>query len=158
MLAEDVWIKSVQAQNCGLSDAGARALIDCLDANKTLMVFDVRNNEAIGEPLMNRIRQQFAVETASETANGGGSADAVDQQRRQLDRAEEGRLNDRIVYLEQQLQIESLVRRQAEQLSGLLQNQLECGRQQQKMLDAPAEVPEGFVMVPTKQLSSLFLE
>lgn len=153
--------------NCGLTEVGGRALLDCLDANKTLVVFDVRHNDGIGESLMNRIRQQFEVdpELAGASVSTNGTVSDKQQQQHQsmsLARAEDCRLGERIAFLEQQLQIESLVRLQAEQLNGQLQEQLVCHKEQQQLqLQQPntnATVPDGYVIVPTNQLSSLFLE
>lgn len=62
VLKEDEWIKSLEMQHCGLTDAGGRAIVECLDYNKTLMVFDVRNNPTIANGTMNLIRKQFGME------------------------------------------------------------------------------------------------
>lgn len=62
VLKEDEWIKSLEMQNCGLTDVGGKAIVECLDYNKTLMVFDVRNNASITSGTMNLIRKQFGME------------------------------------------------------------------------------------------------
>lgn len=62
VLKEDEWIKSLEMQHCGLTDLGGKAIVECLDYNKTLMVFDVRNNVAITKGTMNLIRKQFGME------------------------------------------------------------------------------------------------
>lgn len=68
VLKEDEWIKSLEMQHCGLTDDGGRAIVECLDFNKTLMVFDVRNNAAISNSTMNQIRKQFGMEPEPEEA------------------------------------------------------------------------------------------
>lgn len=179
VLAEDVWIKSMQMQNCGLgggntgnnrddtsNENGAEALLACLHANKTLVVFDVCRNPNISEAQMQQIRAQFVVESplelddrhrpyrssADRGGRGGDDNGHPNNQKHQMAKFENGRLSERISFLQQQLQIESMVRQQAEQLNGQLQLQLEA---QQK---AQAQVPEGFLLVPTKQLNELVLE
>lgn len=62
VLKEDEWIKSLEMQHCGLTDQGGRAIVECLDFNKTLMVFDVRNNVGVSNGTMNSIRKQFGME------------------------------------------------------------------------------------------------
>lgn len=73
VLKEDEWIKSLEMQHCGLTDAGGRAIVECLDYNKTLMVFDVRNNAAITNATMNLIRKQFGMEPEVQEARSSGS-------------------------------------------------------------------------------------
>lgn len=49
-------------QNCGLTDLGGHSIIDCLKCNKTLNLFDIRNNEKLTENTLNHIRQQLGME------------------------------------------------------------------------------------------------
>lgn len=178
VLAEDVWIKSIRMQNCGLgaggdssttaeTEDGVEALLACLNVNQTLAVFDVRRNPNITEAQMRQIRAQFVVELPLElddrllrSYQPAGSDDSAHQhpkkQRQQMAKFEKGRLSERIDFLEQKIQIEYLMRAKAEQLSVQLQRQLE--EQQAAHKRALEPVPEGFLLVPTKQLNQLMLE
>lgn len=167
VLAEDVWIQSVHMQSCGLTAGGADALLDCLRTNRTLVVFDVCRNAGIPEAHMQRLRALHVVESpldaraADEAASSaaGGSSSAAASGRlpakttdRQLLDFQNARLGERIAFLEQQLQIETVVRAQAEQLNRRLHDQMRAQEQQ------PSAVPAGFVLVPTQQLNDLVLE
>lgn len=61
----------MEMQNCGLTDDGGRSIIDFLNFNKTMIVFDVRNNEKLSENVLNYIRKQFGMEPEEDyDANG----------------------------------------------------------------------------------------
>ncbi|XP_054144679.1 centrosomal protein of 78 kDa isoform X3 [Melozone crissalis] len=47
-LGEDLWLKALDLQQCGISNEGARSLLDALQTNTTLVVLDVRKNPLIG--------------------------------------------------------------------------------------------------------------
>jgi centrosomal protein CEP78 len=44
VLVEDDWIKTIEMQNCGLSDEGAQSIISCLNKNKTISKFNIAGN------------------------------------------------------------------------------------------------------------------
>ncbi|XP_062399573.1 centrosomal protein of 78 kDa isoform X2 [Sardina pilchardus] len=46
-LAEDLWVKAVDLQKCGLSDEGARSLLHALQSNQCLHVMDIRSNPLV---------------------------------------------------------------------------------------------------------------
>uniref|UniRef100_A0A672YUP1 Centrosomal protein 78 n=1 Tax=Sphaeramia orbicularis TaxID=375764 RepID=A0A672YUP1_9TELE len=50
-LTEDLWVKAVDLQRCGLSSEGARRLLEALKTNSTLCVLDIRNNPLVGKLL-----------------------------------------------------------------------------------------------------------
>ncbi|NWQ71144.1 CEP78 protein, partial [Neopipo cinnamomea] len=54
-LGEDLWLKALDLQQCGISNEGARSLLDALQTNTTLVVLDVRKNPLIGHVLMKNI-------------------------------------------------------------------------------------------------------
>ncbi|XP_036259215.1 centrosomal protein of 78 kDa isoform X1 [Molothrus ater] len=54
-LGEDLWLKALDLQQCGISNEGARSLLDALQTNTTLVVLDVRKNPLIGHSLMKKI-------------------------------------------------------------------------------------------------------
>ncbi|KAM4639369.1 centrosomal protein of 78 kDa isoform 2-T2 [Amazona ochrocephala] len=49
-LGEDLWLKALDLQQCGISNEGARSLLDALQTNTTLVVLDIRKNPLIGLP------------------------------------------------------------------------------------------------------------
>ncbi|KAL9821721.1 centrosomal protein of 78 kDa isoform 2-T7 [Geothlypis trichas] len=54
-LGEDLWLKALDLQQCGISNEGARSLLDALQTNTTLVVLDIRKNPLIGHGLMKKI-------------------------------------------------------------------------------------------------------
>uniref|UniRef100_A0A3Q3FR50 Centrosomal protein 78 n=1 Tax=Labrus bergylta TaxID=56723 RepID=A0A3Q3FR50_9LABR len=48
-LAEDLWVKAVDLQRCGLSNEGARRLLESLKTNSSLCVVDIRSNPLVGK-------------------------------------------------------------------------------------------------------------
>ncbi|NXO82246.1 CEP78 protein, partial [Sitta europaea] len=54
-LGEDLWLKALDLQQCGISNEGARSLLDALQTNTTLVVLDIRKNPLIGHALMKSI-------------------------------------------------------------------------------------------------------
>uniref|UniRef100_A0A3B3DTE2 Centrosomal protein 78 n=1 Tax=Oryzias melastigma TaxID=30732 RepID=A0A3B3DTE2_ORYME len=54
-LAEDLWIKALDLQRCGLSNEGGRHLLEALKTNSFLCVLDIRNNPLVDKPLVKTI-------------------------------------------------------------------------------------------------------
>ncbi|KFP79592.1 Centrosomal protein of 78 kDa, partial [Apaloderma vittatum] len=54
-LGEDLWLKALDLQQCGISNEGARSLLDALQTNTTLVVLDVRKNPLIDHVVMRNI-------------------------------------------------------------------------------------------------------
>lgn len=54
-LKEDLWLKALDMQQCGISYRGAQALLDAFRTNTTLMVLDVRRNPLIDHSLLKTI-------------------------------------------------------------------------------------------------------
>ncbi|KAL4630130.1 centrosomal protein of 78 kDa, partial [Arapaima gigas] len=46
-LAEDLWVKALDLQKCGLSNVGAKALLEALESNTTITVLDIRKNPLV---------------------------------------------------------------------------------------------------------------
>ncbi|CAG9090715.1 unnamed protein product [Plutella xylostella] len=51
VLADDLWIKALDVQNCGLTDEAAAAALHVMSSNTTLVVLDVRHNDVSAEAL-----------------------------------------------------------------------------------------------------------
>ncbi|XP_075875633.1 centrosomal protein of 78 kDa isoform X2 [Nelusetta ayraudi] len=54
-LMEDLWVKAVDLQKCGLSSEGARHLLEALKTNSTLCVLDIRRNPLVENGLIRTI-------------------------------------------------------------------------------------------------------
>ncbi|NXY26038.1 CEP78 protein, partial [Atrichornis clamosus] len=70
-LGEDLWLKALDLQQCGISNEGARSLLDALQTNTTLVVLDIRKNPLIGHVLMKNI-----IERVLKNGNSGNSANS----------------------------------------------------------------------------------
>ncbi|NXP79117.1 CEP78 protein, partial [Ramphastos sulfuratus] len=57
-LGEDLWLKALDLQQCGISNEGARSLLDALQTNKTLVVLDMRKNPLIDHVMMKNITER----------------------------------------------------------------------------------------------------
>ncbi|XP_054466755.1 centrosomal protein of 78 kDa [Anoplopoma fimbria] len=57
-LAEDLWVKAVDLQRCGLSNEGARRLLEALKTNTALCVLDIRSNPLIDKVLIKTILEK----------------------------------------------------------------------------------------------------
>ncbi|KGL86311.1 Centrosomal protein of 78 kDa, partial [Charadrius vociferus] len=54
-LGEDLWLKALDLQQCGISSEGARSLLHALQTNTTLVVLDIRKNPLIDHVMMKNI-------------------------------------------------------------------------------------------------------
>ncbi|XP_065082572.1 protein Cep78 homolog [Ochlerotatus camptorhynchus] len=55
VLKDDEWIRQIHFRNCGLTDNGAKLLVDCLNFNKTIKNFDIRSNSGISSEALHGI-------------------------------------------------------------------------------------------------------
>ncbi|XP_020667340.3 centrosomal protein of 78 kDa isoform X2 [Pogona vitticeps] len=54
-LGEDLWLKALDLQQCGITNEGARSLLDAFETNTTLVVLDIRKNPLVDYALMKKI-------------------------------------------------------------------------------------------------------
>ncbi|XP_034629875.1 centrosomal protein of 78 kDa isoform X3 [Trachemys scripta elegans] len=54
-LGEDLWLKALDMQQCGISNDGAKSLLDAFQTNTTLVILDVRKNPLIDHTLMKKL-------------------------------------------------------------------------------------------------------
>ncbi|XP_069891893.1 centrosomal protein of 78 kDa isoform X1 [Dipodomys merriami] len=52
---EDLWLRALDLQQCGLTNEGAKALLEALETNRTLAVLDIRKNPLIDHPMMKAV-------------------------------------------------------------------------------------------------------
>ncbi|XP_022047993.2 centrosomal protein of 78 kDa isoform X1 [Acanthochromis polyacanthus] len=64
-LTEDLWVKAVDLQKCGLSNDGARRLLESLKTNSSLCVLDIRSN-----PLVDKVLIKTIIEKVLMNADG----------------------------------------------------------------------------------------
>ncbi|XP_068560181.1 LOW QUALITY PROTEIN: centrosomal protein of 78 kDa [Cebidichthys violaceus] len=57
-VAEDLWVKALDLQRCGLSNEGARRLLEALKTNAALCVLDIRSNPLIDKVLIKTILEK----------------------------------------------------------------------------------------------------
>ncbi|KAL2092595.1 hypothetical protein ACEWY4_012393 [Coilia grayii] len=62
-LAEDLWVKAVDLQKCGLSDEAARSLLQAIQSNRCLHVLDVRCNPLVESSLVKDIITRVLLNT-----------------------------------------------------------------------------------------------
>ncbi|NXN97657.1 CEP78 protein, partial [Rhinopomastus cyanomelas] len=67
-LGEDLWLKALDLQQCGISNEGARSLLDALQTNTALVVLDLRKN-----PLIDRVLMRNIVERVLMNGNNANS-------------------------------------------------------------------------------------
>lgn len=143
VLADDVWITGIEMKNCGLSDVSAGAIIDCINLNKTIVVFDIRDNEQLSEQMANCVRRKLGIfDTVAVKVTAKAEAAAA---------------KERVLFLEQQLEMEAYNRRQVEVLNEQLHKQLMefhkdiCMREEYP-------VPQGYCLVVKETLDELLEE
>ncbi|CAL8345366.1 unnamed protein product [Lota lota] len=64
-LGEDLWVKAVDLQKCGLSNQGAQCLLEALKTNSTLNVLDIRSN-----PLIDKVLIKTTIEKVLKNSDG----------------------------------------------------------------------------------------
>ncbi|KPJ16219.1 Protein Cep78-like [Papilio machaon] len=70
VLADDLWIKALDVQNCGLSEQSGALALRMLQSNTTLVVLDVRHNEQLGADCAAKLRA--ALRNNERNAGEGG--------------------------------------------------------------------------------------
>lgn len=69
-LRDDLWLKALDLQGCGISKVGAKAFSDMLSYNTTLVVLDVRANPMIDRSIIHSIIEQVMLNSkAIDTEN-----------------------------------------------------------------------------------------
>lgn len=72
VLVEDEWISGVEMQQCGITEHGASEIVQYLQMNKTMLVFDVRNNSGVEMQTMNQMRRLMGIAVDVETVDDDG--------------------------------------------------------------------------------------
>ncbi|XP_043102023.1 centrosomal protein of 78 kDa [Puntigrus tetrazona] len=64
-LTEDLWVKALDLQRCGISNEGARVLEQMLQANSTLCVLDIRRNPLVDNNMVKAVLKKVLMNTKS---------------------------------------------------------------------------------------------
>ncbi|XP_018957552.2 centrosomal protein of 78 kDa-like [Cyprinus carpio] len=64
-LTEDLWVKAVDLQRCGISNEGAQVLEQMLQSNSTLCVLDIRRNPLIDNNVVKAVLKKVLINTKS---------------------------------------------------------------------------------------------
>ena len=64
-LREDLWVRAVDLQNCGVSEVGARSFQHCLKLNTSLLIVDLRQN-GVSEGSLQLIHEQISVNSSTQ--------------------------------------------------------------------------------------------
>ncbi|KAJ6638323.1 Protein Cep78 like [Pseudolycoriella hygida] len=149
-LKEDVWMKAqsfrwivfeaVEVQNCDVTDVGGEAILNCLEFNTTLVVFDASHNYKISYKIMKKIQMILNAE----------SSDYYES----TTKVTNSQLREKIEFLEQQLQLETFNRTRADELNIQLQKRIdEC---YEEIGEKSYEPPAGYKIIQSSVLNALY--
>ncbi|KAF6327085.1 centrosomal protein 78 [Rhinolophus ferrumequinum] len=54
-LSEDLWLRALDLQQCGLTNEGAKSLLKALETNRTLVILDIRKNPLVDHSVMKAV-------------------------------------------------------------------------------------------------------
>ncbi|XP_010585798.1 centrosomal protein of 78 kDa isoform X2 [Loxodonta africana] len=54
-LSEDLWLRALDLQQCGLTNEGAEAFLKALETNRTLVILDIRKNPLVDHSVMKAV-------------------------------------------------------------------------------------------------------
>lgn len=126
VLKDDEWIKQVHLRNCGLTDLGAKSLVDCLNINKTIEKFDVRANSGISDEASSEILKKLGVQLESSESSQSMSNGIIGEAKMKP--------TEQIKFLKQQLTAERHKNSQMQlMIEQLHMQQVECAFQLSKL-------------------------
>ncbi|XP_067008780.1 centrosomal protein of 78 kDa isoform X2 [Anabrus simplex] len=59
-IKEDLWLRAIDLQNCGVGESGATCVLEMLDVNNSLYIADLRGNRGVRENLIQQIMRKLA--------------------------------------------------------------------------------------------------
>lgn len=60
-IKDDLWLRALDVQDCGLTDVGGKVLVDLLENNSNLVIVDGRGNPYMNEEILVEIMNQLAL-------------------------------------------------------------------------------------------------
>ncbi|XP_055905745.1 protein Cep78 homolog isoform X2 [Eupeodes corollae] len=148
VLKEDVWIKIIDMENCGITDIGANLISDCLAINESIIDFNIKNNIEVSKFIHRNIRQQLG----KDDDNSEESEEKLSSTKVSM-----SKLKERLKFMEEQLASEKVLRKQVEHLNEKLHNQI-VAYENQLAESKELEIPEGYVLVKNDSLDSIINE
>ncbi|EDV92752.1 protein Cep78 homolog [Drosophila grimshawi] len=126
VLKEDAWVKTIDMENCGLTDRGANFILECLELNKALTEFNLRNNNGISKFIMRQIRDHFGKEDEDKLKEPQYDLSCVNglQSLPKNQKYSISQLLQHTRQLEEQLSLERTLRKKAEKLNEKLNQKL----------------------------------
>lgn len=149
-LKEDVWVKEIEMQNCGLTSDGASHIMNCLQINKTILNFNVNNNSEIPDHLLRQIMIHLGSGDGESTDSGEG--------RSVQHKITKSQLIDNVKFLEDQLESETFRRKELEKLNGQLHNQISEVQKEMSINNSMVNIPEGYTLVANEELQKIMVK
>lgn len=147
VFVEDVWIKDVEMQDCGLTDEGAQIIIKCLDLNKTILNFNISGNQ-VSDHLRRHIMSNLG-NSDQESSESNGEPAAV--------KVTKANLMEQVKFLQGRVETELYRRKKCEQLQDKLHKQL-IDYQREIVIQGAFRIPDGFTLVANETLEKLLNE
>ncbi|XP_011290207.2 protein Cep78 homolog [Musca domestica] len=160
VLKEDVWIKVIDMENCGLTDRAANLILDCLELNNYIIDFNVRGNAGISKFLQRSIREQLGKEDEDQLLLAEKNHELVPGPNGTMIKRPKitiAALKEQIKTLEEQLEFERMLRKKAEQLNDKLNQQI-LAYESQLESKMNSQIPDGYVLVKDESLQSIIRE
>ncbi|KAK6625175.1 hypothetical protein RUM43_005466 [Polyplax serrata] len=66
-IKDDLWLRALDVQDCGLTDVGGRLLVDLLESNSNLVIVDGRGNPFMNDDILLEIMNQLAQNNHNKT-------------------------------------------------------------------------------------------
>jgi centrosomal protein CEP78 len=145
-LKEDVWMKDIELQQCGLTDEGAQLIVDCLNVNKTILNFNIAGNPQVS----NHHRRHIIAHLGNAEPESSDSSESNNFPKK----VAKIKLVDRVKFLEDQLEIEIFRRKKTEELQEKLQ-QMNNEMKKEIASQGSFRVPEGFTLIEDTTLQRL---
>jgi centrosomal protein CEP78 len=146
-LKEDVWVKDIEMQRCGLTDEGAQHIINCLNINRTILCFNISGNPEVSEHLYRHIIVHL----------GHADLDSSDSNESSPEKLSKFQLLDKVKFLEDQLEMEIFRRKKMEELHDKLQQQV-VEFQKEITFQGSFRIPDGFTLVANSTMEKLLKE
>lgn len=145
-LKDDEWIKAIDMQTCGISDAGAEHIVRLLGNHDHMFVFDIRDNKNVSQHVLDHIRKLLGCEP--EEVNSDGTMKSIST------KSSIESLREKINFLELQLNREITNRKKSEALNVQLQSVL---AELQKKLpnNSQMDIPNGYSLIEKNVLNKL---
>lgn len=151
-LREDVWIKEIEMQNCGLTDVGANHVKNCLEINKTILSFNINNNHDISNHLLRNISMHFGSSTIDIDSSDSSDTKSIHQ------KISKTQLLDDVKFLQDQLKLEICKREELEKSNEELKKQFSQVLQQRNEISVKNEsihIPEGYTLLSNDELERI---